>query len=157
MASFYRVFVVRFLFRVEDADPPQRYHTAVFVETEQDGSGYLHEVDGNTAAVQSTDYSCRFTERPEKAQVFLDKEQIGFADISAHPQAWNELLSQIPYPPQQPTINNATTQTGQSKILDPAKFYERGESRRPLSTCTEWTVEQAIPALRAAGFLQDEL
>lgn len=57
MAQQYRVYTVRFSLSMPDPDmPTPRYHTAIFVETGEDGSGYLHHVTGDITSMGGMRY-----------------------------------------------------------------------------------------------------
>ncbi|TVY39518.1 hypothetical protein LSUB1_G003956 [Lachnellula subtilissima] len=63
----------------------------------------------------------------------------------------DKILAAQPPPPKQKHFNIATMKTEQMK--PDGTFYEPGEDRPPMIKCTEWTVNQAIPALYASGVL----
>ncbi|KAI1920111.1 hypothetical protein LOY94_003386 [Ophidiomyces ophidiicola] len=111
--------------------PSPRYHTTVVVLTDGDNGGYVHHVTGDLVSANGM-------------KITWNK----------HPQAWEDCLRKVPAPPRQKAFNPITLKTEPFKTANPLTFYEPGEPRRPLIKCTEWTLERAIPALRAAGLIQ---
>jgi hypothetical protein len=73
--------------------------------------------------------------------------------MSKHPADWDRVLRSVPAPPQQKAFNIKKMKTEPFKTQSPLTFYEPGEPRRPLVKCTEWTLERALPALRANGLI----
>lgn len=149
-----RVFKVKFKLAISDPDMPSpRYHTIIFVETNDlgPGSGTKHHVTGDI--VNGMRYEAVPIEDPQGDDNLHSKVLIGHARIADYPQAWNNLLGMLPAPPKQKAFNIATMKTEPVKNWTPLTFYGPGETRRPLIKCTEWTEKQAIPALIDEGLL----
>lgn len=154
MAQQYRVYSLKSTLSMLDPDLPQpRYHTAIFVETEANGSGYVHHVTGDITSFGGMSYEEQFSDLPEHSDTFHSKDLLGITDASTYPSLWDDLLQQFPPPPRQKAFNLKTMRTEPFKTENPLIFYEPGESRRPLVKCTEWTLERAVPALRSAGLI----
>ncbi|KAI9934789.1 hypothetical protein ASPWEDRAFT_44301 [Aspergillus wentii DTO 134E9] len=155
MPEKYPVSLIRFTLALDDPDlPSPRYHTTIFVETEIDGSGWLHQVNGDITSPGGMQYDPKFSSKPEDTENFYSSAPLGVTDASIYPSAWNALLRGLPAPPRQKAFNTKTFKTEPFKTLEPLTFYEPGEPRRPLVKCTEWTLNGAIPALRSAGLIQ---
>lgn len=144
--------------RYGPVDPPDpdvpgvRYHNVIFVETDEDGSGIIHHVTGDL--VDGMHYERKPSPRPEDDDTrrFYDKEFLGTVLASSHPAAFDEVLRAQPPPPRQKRFNAKTLRT---ELFKPdGGFYEPGEPRRPLVKCTEWTQQQAIPALLQSGTIE---
>ncbi|KAL5349914.1 hypothetical protein ACLOAV_004948 [Pseudogymnoascus australis] len=132
--------------------PSPRYHNVIFVETEADGSGAVHHVIGDITSGMT--YATRREGRPEDSEIFVQKEFIGTVESAIYPEKIHAVLKTLPPPPKQKKFNIKTMKTEQMK--DDGSFYEPGEMRPRMVKCTEWTVEQAIPALYASGVLQKQ-
>lgn len=156
MSVQYPVFLTRFHLGMQDphASGP-RYHTTIFVASEADGSGILHQVTGDISSPRGMYYYPNLTDPPEHSETFYSKEQLGVTDASTHPDSWRRILNQLPAPPLQKAFNMKTRQTEPFKTMNPLVFYEPGEERKPLVKCTEWTLDTAIPALKSAGLIRD--
>ncbi|ODM19401.1 hypothetical protein SI65_04385 [Aspergillus cristatus] len=155
MPQQHRVFLARFKLAIQDPDVPSpRWHTTLFVETEEDGAGYIHEVNGDIISPQGMKYLPTFQSAPETSEPFFSKELLGFT-ASPHLEPWRALLESVPAPHQQKAFNIATMRTEPFKTLVPLTFYAAGKERRPLIKCTEWTLDRAIPALKEAGLINE--
>lgn len=64
------------------------------------------------------------------------------------------MLDGLPAPPPQKAFHRNALRTESFKCLEPLRFCEAGELRRPLWKCTEWTLEVAVPALRREGLIR---
>lgn len=155
MSQQQRVFLIRSNLAIQDPDVPSpRWHTTLFVETEKDGAGYIHEVNGDITSPQSMKYSPSFQNAPETSEGFFSKEFLGFT-ASLHLEPWRARLDSVPAPHQQKAFNLATMRTEPFKTLVPLAFYAPGEERKSLIKCTEWTLDRAIPALKEAGLINE--
>lgn len=155
MPATYTVYLVRSNLSIVDPDmPAPRYHTAIFVETQPDGSGVLHEVNGDITSSEGMRYESKFQTNPEDSSTFYSKEALGVTDAARYPKSFDNVLHQIPPPPQQKAFNSRTNRTEPFKSKDPLTFYEIGEHRKPLFKCTEWVLDQALPNLRSAGLIK---
>lgn len=127
-----------------------RYHTVVFVETQANGSGFVHHVIGDL--VKGMEYQRRRGDRPEESETFYRKDFLGTIAIEGYPQSVDGLCKELPTPPPQKAFNSRTMRT--EPIKPNGAFYELDEPRAKLFKCTEWTEEHAIPALRQANVLR---
>ncbi|OBT80629.1 hypothetical protein VF21_00523 [Pseudogymnoascus sp. 05NY08] len=149
----FNVYRVQFAMAMQDPDMPSpRYHNVIFVETEADDSGSVHHITGDITSGMV--YATRREGRPEESELFVLKEFIGTVESATYPEKINAVLEALPPPPKQKKFNIKTMRTEQMKA--DGSFYEPGEARPRMVKCTEWTVEQAIPALYASGVLQKE-
>ncbi|EEP80635.1 predicted protein [Uncinocarpus reesii 1704] len=152
----YPVYLVRFHLDLPDPDRPTfLHHVTIFVETRPDRSGFIHHVTGDVTSMQGMSYERKPRDEPDKSRTYHSKEFLGVTDASTYPGAFDDVLKQIPPPHRQKAFNARTMRTEPFKTENPLTFYEPGEERRPLFKCTEWTLERAIPALRAAGVIKD--
>ncbi|KAL4919189.1 hypothetical protein BDW62DRAFT_46552 [Aspergillus aurantiobrunneus] len=157
MPDHYEVYLARYTFAVQDPDTTgTRYHTTIFVQTAPDGSGILHQVTGDITSASGMCYFPQDKKEQDRIQAPHSLERLGVTPAAKHPDDWTHLLSTVPAPRQQKAFNIKTMRTEPFKTKDPLTFYEPGEARRPLVKCTEWTLEQALPALRASGLLVPE-
>lgn len=130
--------------------PSPRYHNVIFVEAEHDGSGFVHHVTGDITTGMV--YATRREARPEDSEIFVRKDFIGTVESATYPEQMHAVLEALPPPPRQKKFNIKTMRTEQMKA--DGSFYKPGEARPPMVKCTEWTVEQAIPALYASGVVR---
>ncbi|KAK6350272.1 hypothetical protein TWF696_006507 [Orbilia brochopaga] len=146
----YNVYRIEYTIAVPDPDmPTPRYHNVIFVETKTDGSGTIHNVVGDL--VTGMTYESEPSSRPEDSDTFFRKHYLGTVAESDYPKI-DEILQAVPAPPKQKSFNLASMKTEQHK--SPGVFYAPGEPRPPMVKCTEWTINQAIPALVDAGILR---
>ncbi|EHY60742.1 hypothetical protein ABEF92_006999 [Exophiala dermatitidis] len=150
MSEYFNVFKVRFGPALADPDVAgPRYHTVIFVETGLDGTGYIHQVIGDL--VTGMRYDKKPTDRPERSDTFFDKTLLGRVARSNYPAEVDRVCQAQPAPPRQKAFNRQTMKT--EPIKSNGSFYGPGDSRPRLIKCTEWTENQAIPALRRNGLL----
>lgn len=137
---------------MSDPDVPgTRYHTVIFVETASDGSGYIHHVTGDLVAGMR--YERKLSRRPEESQTFFNKEALGMVSSTTYPQCVDDICRVLRAPPPQKAFNRATMRTEPCK--PDGSFYRADESPPRLVKCTEWTENQAIPALRQALVIEN--
>lgn len=154
MYGYYEVYLARYTLTLKDPDTPgPRYHTAIFVKTTPDKSGILHHVRGDITSAHGMEYIPEPKEFPEDSHNFHSVEKLGVTPVSKHPEDWEKVLRGVKAPHQQKAFNRKTMKTEPFKTLIPLTFYEPGEPRNPLMKCTEWTLERAVPALRANGLI----
>ncbi|KAG7412031.1 hypothetical protein Forpe1208_v008490 [Fusarium oxysporum f. sp. rapae] len=138
--------------------PPGRFHHAIFVETNEDGSGTLYHVTGDVTSANGMSYE--IGDSPDTAQLegFHFKELLGYTGSDVHSDQWNTLLASLPTPPQQKASNpknQGRVEPFKEKVGDyEYVFYTDGEERKPLWKCTEWVEWHAIPALCEHGLIQ---
>jgi hypothetical protein len=148
----YNVYKIRYTIAIPDPDMPSpRYHNVIFVETEPNGSGIIHHVTGDITSGMA--YDTKKGKRPEESETFYAKEILGTINVSDYPHEMDKVLKAQPPPPKQKSFNIKTMKTEQ--IKPDGTFYEPDEPRPPMVKCTEWTVNQAIPALYTSGVLQE--
>src|SRR6201992_2990795 len=82
----YMVFKVKEHLLLQDPEETAtRYHTVIFVETDQDGSGWIHQVAGDiTTGMQ---YQRKRSEKPEASESHHAKEYLGYISASDYPAA----------------------------------------------------------------------
>lgn len=147
----YKVYKIRYTIAIPDPDMPSpRYHNVIFVETGPDGSGIIHHVTGDITSGMY--YDTKRGRRPEESESFYAKEYLGVVKTSDYPHRVDQVLRAQPPLPKQKHFNVKTMKMEQ--IKPDGTFYAPGEPRRPMIKCTEWTVNQAIPALYASRILQ---
>ncbi|KAK6510187.1 hypothetical protein TWF481_004900 [Arthrobotrys musiformis] len=150
--STYPVYRIENKMSIVDPEMPSpRYHNTIFIETWEDGykSGRTCHVIGDL--VTGMTYNTRIDQDPELDPMFFAKHFLGNVGVADYPDRLNEVLGRLPAPQKQKSFNPRTMRTEQHK--SPGVFYEEGEQRPPMVKCTEWTVNQAIPALFEAGIL----
>ncbi|KAK6338451.1 hypothetical protein TWF730_002511 [Orbilia blumenaviensis] len=148
----YPVYRIENKMTMPDPDmPTPRYHNMIFIETWEDGykSGRTYHVIGDM--VTGMTYNTRIDQDPELDKMFVAKHLLGTINVSDYPDRVNEILEALPAPGKQKSFNVKTMRTEQHK--SPGVFYEPGEERPPMVKCTEWTLNQAIPALVDSGVL----
>lgn len=148
----YNVYKIQYTISMADPDMPQpRYHNVIFVQTETgvNAKGQIHHVTGDITSGMS--YAVKEGKQPESSATFFSRESLGTVKVADYPHEMNKVLANQPPPPKQKHFNQKTMRTEQMK--PDGTFYEPGEERPPMIKCTEWTVNQAIPALYASGVL----
>ena len=133
--------------------PNPRFHTLIFVETNAQGrgTGVKHHVTGDI--VQGMYYESKPYHDPSKSETLHSKELIGYTPAAKYPMEFENILKSLPPPPKQKAFNVKTMKTKPVKSWNPLTFYKPGEARTPLRKCTEWTEQQAIPALGKARLI----
>ncbi|KAH7169300.1 hypothetical protein DER46DRAFT_624520 [Fusarium sp. MPI-SDFR-AT-0072] len=109
--------------------PPGRFHHAIFVETNEDGSGTLYHVTGDVTSANGMSY-----------ESFHCKELLGYT--GSDQKASN--------PKNQGRVKPFKEKVGDYEYV----FYTDVEERKPLWKCTEWVERHAIPALCEHGLIQ---
>ncbi|KAF5240673.1 hypothetical protein FAUST_4199 [Fusarium austroamericanum] len=158
-SEWYPVFKVKNKMALPDPDmPPGRFHHAIFVEQEDDGSGTVYHVVGDVTSRQGMGYESKKAENPEELETFHSRELLGYTHSSQHPGIWDSVLSALPTPPQQKASNpkkQGKVEPFKEKVGDyEYVFYGPDEERKPLWKCTEWVERYAIPVLWQRGLLQ---
>ena len=97
-------------------------------------------------------YDTKRGRRPEESESFYAKAYLGVIKAADYPHQMNQVLSAQPPPPKQKHYNVKTMKTAQ--IKPDGIFYAPDEPRSPMIKCTEWTINQAVPALYASGVLK---
>ncbi|KAH8812632.1 hypothetical protein F5884DRAFT_314137 [Xylogone sp. PMI_703] len=147
----YDVYRVKYNIAIADPDMPSpRYHNVIFVKTEDNGDGFVHEVAGDITSGMY--YDTRSSKWPDNSDDCHSKELLGTIKASDYPDELDQVLRALPPPPKQKHFNPQTMRTEQ--IKPDGTFYEPGESGPPMIKCTEWIANQAVPALYASGILQ---
>ncbi|KAG4262388.1 hypothetical protein FPRO04_13371 [Fusarium proliferatum] len=138
--------------------PPGRFHHAIFVEINKDGSGMLYHVTGDVTSADGMSYESRESPDPAQLEGFHCKELLGYTSSDVHPEQWSSVLASLPTPPQQKASNprrQGRVEPFKDKIGNyEYVFYADGEERQPLWKCTEWVEWHAIPALHEHRLLQ---
>ncbi|KAI6781949.1 uncharacterized protein J7T54_005160 [Emericellopsis cladophorae] len=154
IVPLYPVYKVKLRLSVGDPDMPSSvFHTIIFVETgtHGHGSGMQHYVTGDI--VQGMHYEAKHCPGHSKSENLYSKELIGHVEASSYPKEIDKVLRALPAPPRQKAFNKSTMRTEPVKSWDPVTFYGPGDVREPLKKCTEWTEDDAIPALINSGAL----
>lgn len=153
--SQFKVFKLKFTLSITDPDMPQpRYHHIIFVESNpHDGSGFKFHVTGDVTSANGMQYQSIDYHDPKSSKTLFASEQLGWTDAANFKSRFDAVLKACPPPPQQKAFNTKTMKTEPFKTKSPLTFYAPNEARKPLKKCTEWTEQQAIPALRAAGLI----
>ncbi|KAL2823525.1 hypothetical protein BDW59DRAFT_148565, partial [Aspergillus cavernicola] len=122
--------------------------------TGEEGAGTLHQVTGDITSADGMQYTpISEPPTPDQCEAIHSLDKLGVTPTAKYPDEWERVLKSVPPPPQQKAFNVKTMKTEPFKTKDPLTFYQDGETRKPLVKCTEWTLEQALPALRANGLL----
>ncbi|KAI6786012.1 uncharacterized protein J7T54_006351 [Emericellopsis cladophorae] len=151
MPASYAVYKLKSHLAMQDPDMPSpRFHTVIFVETTAQG-GVKYHVTGDI--VQGMHYESEACHYPLTSETLHSKELLGYTSASDFSTKFENLLKTLPPPPKQKAFNTKTLKTEPVKSWNPVTFYEPGEARTPLRKCTEWTEQQAIPALQKAGLI----
>lgn len=153
MSSIHDVYLVEYKLGMIDPDrPEEKFHLAIYVDTEMGKSGFLHHVTGNITSTKGMTYTPKSSMYPSGAPSFSSMRKIG---VTKSPHAWENALKQVQTPPQQKAFNGKTMKTEPFKTRRPLTFYEPNEARKPLIKCSEWVIERALPFLRQKGLLID--
>lgn len=138
-------------------DPPKRYHTGVFVQTDAEmGEGDLFHVTGDIIAARGMRFEVKDGYNPGASQHFHKTTQIGWIHKADYPKL-KPILEALPRPTKQqgidfwskdPEKRHKVTWTKEN-----GELYGPGEQRRPIMKCNEWTHEVAVPKLRQEGIL----
>ncbi|KAJ5088460.1 hypothetical protein N7456_012076 [Penicillium angulare] len=142
-------------------DPPKRYHTGIFVETDaEEFRGTLFHVTGDVIANSGMRFEMRKNYVPTATKYFYRTTEIGWIRRTDYPRI-GAILEALPKPTKQqgidfwskdPTKRNKITWTKQN-----GELYGPGEQQRPIMKCNEWTHQLAIPTLRREGILHDSI
>lgn len=97
-------------------------------------------------------YEVKEVSNPEQSESFHAKELLGKIRISDYPDALDGVCKACPPPGPQKKYNPKTNRT--EPVKTDGAFYVDGEVRGKLVKCTEWTEDQVIPKLWAAGVLR---
>lgn len=151
----FKVYRVQFPLAMKDPDiesTAPRYHNIIWVETDPGKTGVKHHVTGDL--VKGMYYEGVPYHHPSNSKTKPHAiDCLGYTEQGI--DAWKKFLKErVPAPPAQKAFNPKTMKTEPFKTKSPLTFYAAGEKRRPLRKCTEWTNEDAIPALKAAGFIK---
>jgi hypothetical protein len=142
-------------------DPPKRYHTGIFVETDAEIlEGALFHVTGDIIASSGMRFEVKENYDPGADEYFHRTTVIGWIRKADYPRI-RGILEALPTPTKQqgldfwsndPDKRNKLTWTKQNGDL-----YGPGEQRRPIMKCNEWTHQLAIPKLRQEGILHSSI
>ncbi|KAL9059866.1 MAG: hypothetical protein Q9162_000936 [Coniocarpon cinnabarinum] len=145
-----RVYKVQFTQHPPDPDMQgPRYHTVVFVETKDDGSGLLHHVTGEL--VKGMAYQRQFRNRVEDSGKFHAKQYLGRVDSRFTVADVGRVCEAETPPGPQKKFN--IKKMRHEPVKPDGSFYTEGEQRQPLIKCTEWTENQVIPKLFSEGII----
>jgi hypothetical protein len=131
--------------------PQPRHHHELFVLTDPTTDpGISHYVTGDL--VSGMHYESKPVSSPEKSEIFPSTEYLGTVQILDYPHEVDRVLKGQAPPPKLKAFNVQRMKTEQVK--SDGSFYEEWEETPRMRTWTEWTLEQAIPALYADGVLR---
>ncbi|PQE24739.1 hypothetical protein CJF32_00007034 [Rutstroemia sp. NJR-2017a WRK4] len=140
MSEVYVTYLILTIVTFPDLERPQPRHHELFVLADPITSSEIsHYVTGDL--VSGMYYESKPVSSPDRSEIFHSKEYL-----------YRVLKSQAP-PPKQKAFNIQRMKTEQVKA--DGSFYEEWEERPRMRRCTEWTPEQAIPALYADGVLEE--
>ena len=153
MSPEYNVYKVQYTLGLQDpAFSETRYHTVIFVETSADGGGFTHEVTGDIASAGGMVYGCKHGEAPTDSETFHARALVGRVHAKDYPDQVEAILRSLLPPPRQRWFNPSRLAWEQCK--SDGTPYAPGEPRPPYSKCTEWTEQQAVPALLKSGLIR---
>ncbi|KAH8424190.1 uncharacterized protein LDX57_001945 [Aspergillus melleus] len=142
-------------------DPPKRYHTGIFVETDPETSkGTQFHVTGDIIAASGMRFEVKNNYVPGETKYFHGTTDIGWIRKADYPRI-RPILEALPRPTKQqgidfwskdPRRRNKLTWTKENE-----EVYGPAEQRRPVMKCNEWTHQLAIPKLRQEGILHTSL
>lgn len=121
------------VYLVEYLGAPRNHH-AIFIETDDNQSGYLYHVKGTIQ--DGMTYEVKHRSNPEQSTTFAKKTYLGWV---------NE--------PDYSRVNDICA--GVSPTKEQFNKGRRLDRREPLRRCQEWT-QDAIQALRDGGVLQTQ-
>ncbi|KAJ5562996.1 hypothetical protein N7535_002558 [Penicillium sp. DV-2018c] len=160
--EWYRVFTPEFDTVAPDPlDPPKRYHTGVFIETDtESGRGDFYHVTGDIIAARGMYFAAKENYVPVTSRFFHKTTQIGWVRKADFPRI-HGILKALPTPTKQQGIDFWSTDPALRHKLtwtkENGELYGPGEQRRPIMKCNEWTHQVAIPKLRDLGILHSSI
>ncbi|KAI9043444.1 uncharacterized protein KD926_003595 [Aspergillus affinis] len=142
-------------------DPPKRYHTGIFVETNPKAlKGSLFHVTGDIIASSGMRFEVKTDYDPGASKFFHRTTDIGWVRKADFPRI-RGILEALPKPTKQQGIDFWTKDPAHWNKLTWTKqngeLYGPGEQRRPIMKCNEWTHQIAIPKLRREGILHNSI
>ncbi|KAF2496647.1 hypothetical protein BU16DRAFT_525803 [Lophium mytilinum] len=130
--------------------PNKRYHNVIFIEIDADGGGRKLQVTGAIGDLNGMVFLEEQGLKPENSDGFWKKSYLGQIQAIDHEKVV-ELLKGID-PPSRQRIFDTTTLAWQ-KCKPDGTLYGPKEAVPAYRKCTEWTLEEAIPALLKSGLL----
>ncbi|TPR12034.1 Fungal specific transcription factor domain family protein [Aspergillus niger] len=105
--THYPVYIIRTHLAMPDPDlPSPRYHTAIFVEIDPvTGSGTINEVTGDITSPEGMYCESKLAPQPESVDNIFSRTLLGMTDEAHYPNSWDNVLRDIPAPPQQKAFN----------------------------------------------------
>jgi hypothetical protein len=131
--------------------PGKRYHNAIVIETEANGSGRVIQVIGAIGQSGGMTFESKRGRKPDESDSFHRQHYLGTITTGYLDSVIKFIQTRCPPPPQQRNFNTQTYKTEQCK--PDGSFYQPGEPLPPYEKCTEWTLNKAIPALQQSGYL----
>ncbi|CAG8093299.1 unnamed protein product [Penicillium salamii] len=156
--SWYKVFTPEFdTVAYDPLDPPKRYHTGVFVETDAGTlQGVLLQVTGDIIASSGMRFEVKENFVPAAEKYFHRTTEVGRICKSDFPRI-RGILEALPTPTKQQGLDFWSLDSNKRNKLTWTKqngdLYGPGEQRRPIMKCNEWTHQLAIPTLQREGIL----
>ncbi|KAL4783105.1 hypothetical protein BJX76DRAFT_358339 [Aspergillus varians] len=151
-STHYEAYIVKSTLAMQDPDEPEtRYHTVIFIVTNDNGSGVSHDVNGDITSGMT--YQVKEAPKPETSETFHRKEFLGLVQKAKYPEEVDRVCRSVPPPHVQKRFNTRTMRYEQFKPED-GSFYAPGETRPRYFKCTEWTEGKVVPALFQVGVLE---
>jgi hypothetical protein len=150
LLAYNAVWRVQYKLGLQDSEFTEtRYHNVIFVETNPDGSGYIHHVTGDVVNENGMSYQRKEGKRPDQSDSYYAQQYLGWVCASTYPDSCLQSLST---PPRQRRFSTNTMRY--ERCRPDGSWYDINEEPPPLSKCTEWTENIAIPALLQQGLIQ---
>ncbi|ESZ93707.1 hypothetical protein SBOR_5892 [Sclerotinia borealis F-4128] len=149
----HKIYKIQWHLAFQDPLMPQttRYHTNIFIETQSDGSGTIHEVNGDIVSINGMTYFQIPSPPPQSLESFYRRSLLGEIDISDLEEV-TEVLKSTAAPPRQRWFSPRSMKMEACKV--DGSPYGEGEKVPAYWKCTEWTNEKAIPALLAKRLIK---
>lgn len=128
-----------------------RNHNSVFIETSDDGSGRVLQVNGNLVDSGGMYFEDIQSLSPQAEDTFIRKHRLGQINAIDYGKVV-ELLKSIDPPPRQRIWSY--TERAWVQCRPDGALYGENEEKPRYWKCTEWTLEKAIPALIESGLLR---
>lgn len=149
----YQIYKIQWHLAFQDSSMTQAtcYHTNLFIETSPDGSGMIHEVNGDISSANGMTYQDFLSPSPESIQLFYQRTLLGKINIFDMEEV-REVLKNTPAPLRQRWFNPKSMKV--EACRPDGTPYREGEEVPGFWKSTEWTNEKAIPALMARRLIK---
>ncbi|KAI9841646.1 MAG: hypothetical protein M1837_000493 [Sclerophora amabilis] len=151
--QYYSAFKVKYRLGMQDPEETEaRHHTVLFIETDLDGAGWIHDVSGDLTSSSGMQYLRTEGCRPEICETFYNKKLLGRVHARDYPAAVERVCHAHPPPHRQKAFNAKTMRT--EACRPDGTFYSTDEPRPRFFKCTEWIEDKVIPDLYRVGIIQ---